>query len=74
MSNTATVQSAKSSSEGADGPATEPLPITRDDRGWSEDQIRTRAYELYLGRNGEPGDAVEDWLRAEREYIEPQSR
>lgn len=34
----------------------------------NEEQIRTRAYELYLGRAGAPGDEVEDWLRAEREY------
>jgi hypothetical protein len=32
-----------------------------------DDQIRQRAYELYLRRNGFPGDPMEDWLRAERE-------
>lgn len=33
-----------------------------------EEQIRTRAYELYLERGGGPSDEMEDWLRAEREH------
>jgi hypothetical protein len=33
----------------------------------SEDEIRRRAYQLYEERGGEPGDAFEDWARAERE-------
>ena len=32
-----------------------------------EDEIRTRAYELYLARGAEPGRELEDWLQAERE-------
>jgi hypothetical protein len=32
-----------------------------------EDRIRARAYELYLMRNGAPGDAESDWYRAEAE-------
>jgi hypothetical protein len=32
-----------------------------------EEQIRQRAYELYLARNGGPGSAIEDWLQAEAE-------
>jgi hypothetical protein len=35
-----------------------------------EEQIRARAYELYLERGGGPSDEMEDWLRAEREYRE----
>ncbi|MCC6678916.1 MAG: DUF2934 domain-containing protein [Phycisphaerales bacterium] len=31
------------------------------------DAIRCRAYEIYLGRNGGPGDHVSDWIQAERE-------
>lgn len=31
------------------------------------DEIRQRAYEIYLSRNGEPGDAVQNWLQAELE-------
>jgi hypothetical protein len=37
------------------------LPATR------EQEIRNRAYEIYLQRGAEPGCDVEDWLRAERE-------
>lgn len=33
----------------------------------SPEEIRLRAYEIYLERNGQAGDAREDWLRAERE-------
>jgi NADPH:quinone reductase-like Zn-dependent oxidoreductase len=32
-----------------------------------EDEIRTRAYEIYLARGAEPGRELEDWLQAERE-------
>ena len=33
----------------------------------TEDDVRLRAYELYLQRGGIPGDEVSDWLQAERE-------
>lgn len=33
----------------------------------TEEQIRERAYEIYLARNGKPGSDLEDWLQAERE-------
>jgi hypothetical protein len=32
-----------------------------------EDEIRRRAYEIFLERNGSPGDECQDWLLAERE-------
>lgn len=32
------------------------------------EQIRRRAFELYVERGKQPGDAVADWLQAEREY------
>ena len=32
-----------------------------------EQQIRNRAYEIYLQRGGQPGYELEDWLQAERE-------
>jgi hypothetical protein len=35
--------------------------------GLSEEQIRRRAYELYLQRGDAPGDELQDWLRAEIE-------
>ena len=37
-----------------------PVPVTRE-------RIQARAYEIYLARNGGNGDALSDWLQAERE-------
>ena len=31
------------------------------------EEIALRAYQIYLERGGEPGNALEDWTRAERE-------
>jgi len=36
----------------------------------TEEQIRARAYEIYLRRNGGSGDALSDWTQAERELRE----
>jgi hypothetical protein len=33
----------------------------------TEEEIRARAYEIYLERGDEPGSAVGDWLQAEAE-------
>jgi hypothetical protein len=35
-----------------------------------EEQIRQRAYEIYLSREGQEGDEVSDWLAAESELEE----
>ena len=32
-----------------------------------EQEIRTRAYEIYLQRGAESGDDAQDWFQAERE-------
>jgi Protein of unknown function (DUF2934) len=32
-----------------------------------EEEIRRRAYEIYLERGGQPGGELDDWLQAERE-------
>ena len=32
-----------------------------------EQEIRNRAYEIYLQRGGQPGDELSDWLQAEGE-------
>ena len=32
-----------------------------------EEDIRRRAYEIYLERGGQPGRELDDWLQAERE-------
>jgi len=34
----------------------------------NHDEIRRRAYEIYLERGGLPGQELEDWLQAEREF------
>ena len=39
----------------------------------TEQEIRRRAYELYLERGAQPGHELEDWLRAERELTAIQS-
>ncbi|HYL63988.1 MAG TPA: DUF2934 domain-containing protein [Candidatus Methylomirabilis sp.] len=31
--------------------------------------IQLRAYEIYLERNGAPGNPLEDWVRAENELL-----
>jgi hypothetical protein len=36
-------------------------------RSTREQEIRNRAYEIYLQRGAQPGYEVEDWLQAERE-------
>ena len=33
----------------------------------SHEEIRLRAYEIYLQRGGLPGNELDDWLQAERE-------
>ncbi|HJY87581.1 MAG TPA: DUF2934 domain-containing protein [Candidatus Acidoferrales bacterium] len=33
----------------------------------TEEEIRLRAYEIYLARGATPGFELEDWLQAERE-------
>jgi hypothetical protein len=47
-----------------------PLEATSESRTPSLEEIRCRAYELYLERNGGFGDELDDWLRAERELQE----
>ncbi len=41
-----------------------PAPLNRPP---SEDEIRKRAYEIYIEREGSPGGALDDWLKAESE-------
>lgn len=41
-----------------------------DGRAPADEQIRARAYELYLGRGDGHSDDLGDWLRAEREFHE----
>jgi hypothetical protein len=39
-----------------------------------EDEIRGRAYKLYLARGAQPGHEMEDWLQAERELTAERPR
>jgi len=57
---TTTTQKAKASWLGRQAAKTDP-PVATDE------QIRRRAYEIYLARGGKPGDPVKDWLQAKQE-------
>jgi hypothetical protein len=54
------------------------LPTTKKTRAAqnapTHEEIALRAYEIYLERGGAPGDAFEDWTRAERELTEKGSK
>ncbi len=36
----------------------------------TDEQIRLRAHQIFLARNGAPGDELSDWTQAERELLE----
>ena len=38
-------------------------------RSTHEEEIRNRAYQIYLQRGGQLGYELEDWLQAERELL-----
>ena len=40
----------------------------------TEDQIRQRAYEIFLAEGGQPGNDLGNWLRAEEELQAPTAR
>ncbi|MBP9024620.1 MAG: DUF2934 domain-containing protein [Phycisphaerae bacterium] len=44
-------------------------PQTRQELGISDDQVRNRAYQIFLRRNGAPGDQFGDWVLAEHELM-----
>lgn len=54
------------------------LPTTKKTRAAksapTHEEIALRAYEIYLERGGAPGDALQDWTRAEQELMEKNSR
>jgi len=54
------------------------LPATKKPRtaktAPTHEEIALRAYEIYLERGGAPGDALEDWTRAERELMEKNTK
>ncbi len=42
--------------------------------GPTQDEIQLRAYEIYLERGGAPGDALADWVQAERELLQKKGK
>ena len=46
------------------------VPALAAGNGPTQEQIRHRAYEIYLARGCAPGDPRQDWLQAERELSE----
>ena len=40
----------------------------------TREEIALRAYHIYLERGGAPGNALEDWTRAERELLGKSSK
>jgi hypothetical protein len=40
----------------------------------TQNDIATRAYQIYLERGATPGDPMQDWLRAERELSAPSKK
>ena len=54
------------------------LPTTKKTRAAKDapthEEIALRAYEIYLERGGAPGDALQDWTRAERELLEKSTK
>ena len=50
-----------------------PSPTLEKPRAWTNpttEEIALRAYHIFLERGGGPGNALEDWTRAERELQE----
>ena len=54
-------------------PGAEVEQRTRLPQAASEQEIRRRAYEIYLEHGAQPGQELEDWLQAERELTAIQS-
>lgn len=61
-SKTTTISGTEPTQPEAEGERTEELSHSTCDQN-----IRNRAYDIYLQRGGQPGYELEDWLQAERE-------
>jgi hypothetical protein len=53
-------------------PATKKSPAAK--TAPTHEEIALRAYEIYLERGGAPGNALEDWTRAENELMGKNSK
>lgn len=51
----------------APGENAEPVVDRSTESAANEEEVRTRAYEIYLSRGGSDGDEVSDWLSAEQQ-------
>jgi Protein of unknown function (DUF2934) len=51
-------------------PVETPKPIAQNES--TTEEIRRRAYDIYLSRAGAPGDELHDWLQAEHEVLSKQ--
>jgi len=50
-------------------------PTTKGEhRAFTDEQIRLRAYEIYVARAETPGDELGDWLQAEQELCSEGNR
>jgi hypothetical protein len=58
-----TIGGSDTTQPGAGGEESELVP-----QSTHEQDIRNRAYEIYLQRGTEPGDEAQDWFQAEREF------
>ena len=68
MKTVKTIVKTKSASKKAALPAVAPT-VAKQDKVIHED-IRLKAYELYLERNGAAGNDTQDWLTAERMVLQ----
>jgi Protein of unknown function (DUF2934) len=57
----------KKKGNGAQAPLVQQTEEASVSYGPTQEQIRLRAYQLYLERGGHHGQELDDWLRAERE-------
>ena len=60
----------KSQHESSEAEAPPPQPETAEvpvRKSVPDEEIRRRAYEIYLERGEQPGGELDDWLQAERE-------
>ena len=63
-----TTQESEAASGSEDAWAPQATGDTTAFAGDERDRIAARAYEIYLERGGSGGDAMDDWLAAEREF------
>ena len=55
-------------------PTTKKARAAKNEYAPTHEEVALRAYEIYLERGGAPGDALQDWTRAERELLEKNSK